>query len=58
MLGTVGMIITGLLPIFLTFGFSLNGVHTSFFSIYPVFFAFLVIGVGLTVKNQKSSKSA
>lgn len=58
MLGTIGMIITGLLHIFLAFGLSLNAVHTSFFSMYPVFFAFLVIGVGLTVKNQKSSKSA
>lgn len=51
-LGTVGMLVTSLMHILLALGFSITSAHSSFFMIYSTFLAFLVIGVGLSVKNN------
>lgn len=56
-IGTVGTIVISLLHIFLALGLSLTSVHSSFFVIYPIFIAFLMIGFGLTLKKQKASKT-
>lgn len=53
-IGTVGMIITSSLHIFLTLGLSISSAHSSFYIIYPTFIAFLAIGSGLTLKNQRA----
>jgi len=44
-IGTIGMILTACLHMFLALGLSLTNVHTAFFMIYPMFLAFLIIGV-------------
>lgn len=54
-IGTVGMIVTALLHIFLALGLSVTTAHTSFFVIYPMFLAMLFIGFGLTLKQIKSN---
>ncbi len=50
-IGTVGMIITSTLHMFLTLGLSVSSAHSSFYVIYPLFIAFLAIGFGLTLKK-------
>lgn len=57
-IGTVGMIITSILHIFLTLGLSISSAHSSFYVIYPAFIAFLAIGFGLTLKNQRELEKA
>jgi len=52
-IGTVGMIVTSALHIFLALGLSLSSAHSTFFIIYPTFLAFLAIGFGLTLLNQR-----
>lgn len=52
-IGTAGMIVIACLHIFFAVGLSLNVNHAVFFTLYPVFFAFLVLGIALTIKNQK-----
>ena len=54
-IGTVGMIVTALLHIFLALGLSVTTANTSFFVIYPMFLAMLFIGFGLTLKQIKSN---
>ncbi len=56
-IGTLGTVVISLLHIFLALGLSLTSVHSSFFVLYPIFFAFLMIGFGLTLKKQKETKS-
>lgn len=57
-IGTVGMIVTAILHIFLALVLSVSSAHSSFYVIYPTFIAFLAIGFGLTLKNQKESEIA
>ena len=52
-IGTIGIIITAVLHMFLTLGLSLSDVHSIFFILYPSFLSFLILGVAITVKNQK-----
>ncbi|MFD2919850.1 hypothetical protein ACFS6H_09045 [Terrimonas rubra] len=52
-IGTVGMMLTAILHIMLSFSFSLTATNKIFGLIYPTFMAFLIIGIGLTVKKQK-----
>lgn len=54
-IGTVGMILTAILHMFLSLGLSLTSVHATFFIMYPVFLSFLILGVVFTVKKQKAS---
>lgn len=54
-IGTVGMILTAAMHMFLSLGLSLTSVHKTFVVMYPVFFTFLLLGVVLTVKKQKVS---
>ena len=56
-IGTVGMIVTSTLHMFLTLGLSISSAHSSFYVMYPLFIAFLAIGFGLTLKKQKESKT-
>ncbi len=51
--GTLGMIITATLHIFLSLGLGLDAVHTAFFSLYPVFVSFLAIGFGQIMANTR-----
>ncbi len=53
-IGTVGIIVTACLHLFLALGLSLTSIHSVFFTVYPVFLAFLILGVVLTVKKQKA----
>lgn len=53
-IGTVGIIITACLHMFLALNLSLTSVHSTFFTLYPVFLTFSILGVVLTVKNQKT----
>jgi len=55
-IGTIGMIVTATLHIFLALGLSISSAHSSFYFIYPTFIAFLTIGFGLTLKNQKMTE--
>lgn len=51
-IGTVGMIVIASLHLFLALGLSLISIHAVFFTLYPVFLTFLILGVILTVKKQ------
>ncbi|MFV0151226.1 hypothetical protein NZD85_06660 [Empedobacter stercoris] len=53
-IGTVGMIVTACLHMFLALGLSLTSIHSVFFTLYPVFLTFLILGVVFTVKHQKT----
>lgn len=53
-IGTVGMILTACLHMFLALSLSLTSIHSTFFTLYSVFLIFLILGVVLTVKNQKN----
>lgn len=53
-IGTVGIIVTACLHLFLALGLSLTSIHSVFFTVYPVFLAFLILGVVLTVEKQKA----
>lgn len=55
-IGTVGTIVISSLHIFLALGVSLTAVHTTFFVLYPLFIALLIIGFALTLKKQKETK--
>lgn len=57
-IGTLGMIVTSILHLFLALGLSISSAHPSFYVIYPVFMAFLMIGFGLTLKKLKGQKTA
>lgn len=50
-IGTVGMIVIAVLHIFMAFGLSLTLSHSTFFTMYLLFFTFIILGVILTVKN-------
>lgn len=52
-IGTVGMIVIACLHIFLALGLNMNGIHTSFFMIYPIFLTLLILGVVFTVHKQR-----
>lgn len=56
-IGTVGMIVTASLHMFLALGLSVLSAHASFLVIYPIFVGFLAVGFGLTLKKQRESKS-
>ncbi|MDD2490404.1 MAG: hypothetical protein PHY26_04060 [Bacilli bacterium] len=56
-IGTFGIIITAILHIVLALGLSVVTNHTAFFVIYPSFIAFMIIGIALTMKNQKEAKT-
>jgi uncharacterized membrane protein len=53
-IGTVGMMVIACLHVFLALGLSLTSIHAVFFTLYPVFLTFLILGVILTVKKQKT----
>lgn len=53
-IGTFGTIITAIFHMFMSLGLSITSSHATFFVIYPIFIAFLFIGVALTVKAQKA----
>ncbi len=53
-IGTVGMILIACLHMFLALGLSMTSVHNTFFVLYSVFLNFLIPGVILTIKNQKT----
>ncbi len=51
-IGTIGVIVIAILHMFFALGLSLTN-HSVFFALYPTFTSFLIIGVGLTMKQQK-----
>ncbi|WP_158962184.1 hypothetical protein [Myroides fluvii] len=53
-IGTVGIIVTACLHMFLALSLALISIHSVFFTLYPVFLTFLIVGVTLTVKKQKT----
>jgi uncharacterized protein (DUF983 family) len=57
-IGTVGMIVIGLLHMFMALALSITSVHSTFFTLYPMFLAFLIAGVALTIKQQKAARAA
>ncbi len=56
-IGTGGIIVTSILHMFLALGLSVVLNHSIFFAIYPTFIAFLVIGMGLTLKKKKETET-
>lgn len=52
-IGTLGMAITAALHIFMSLALGLESVHSTFFSLYPVFVAFLAIGSGQIIRNTR-----
>jgi hypothetical protein len=44
-IGSVGMVVTALLHMLMAFVVAQSSVHKSFFIIYPVFAAFLTVGI-------------
>jgi len=56
-IGTVGMIVTSLLHMFLALELSITSAHAAFYTIYPTFAAFLAIGFGLTLKSQREAQT-
>lgn len=57
-IGTLGIIISAFLHIFLALGLSIASVHTSFFILYAMFSSFLIIGMGLTLQKQKQESKS
>lgn len=55
-IGTIGMVVVSVLHIFLALVLSLTSVHTAFGVLYPVFFAFLIMGVAFTIQVKKDSE--
>lgn len=53
-IGTIGMIVIASLHIILALSLSLTSAHATFFILYPVFLTFQILGVALSVKNQKN----
>jgi len=53
-IGTVGMILLACLHMFLALSLSLTSIHSTFFTLYPVFLTFLSSGIILTIKNKKT----
>lgn len=53
-IGTFGMIILSVLHIAMAFSIKSASVHTTFFTLYPVFLSFLALGFGLTLKKQRT----
>lgn len=53
-IGTVGIIVIACLHMFLALGLSLTSIHSVFFTLYPIFLSFLILGIVFTVKNQKN----
>lgn len=51
-IGTVGIIVTACLHIFLALSLSLISIHSVFFTLYPIFVTFLILGFVLTVKKR------
>ena len=54
-IGTIGMILTAVLHMFLAFIIHESSVHTAFFVMYPTFFSFLMIGTGQMIKASKTA---
>ena len=54
-IGTLGMIVIALLHVFLALGLELSSTHGAFFTIYPVFLTFIILGVTFTIKDQKNT---
>lgn len=54
-IGTIGMILTACFHMFLALGLSLTSIYSTFFTLYPVFLTFIILGVVFTVKKQKTT---
>jgi len=54
-IGTVGIIITALLHIFMTIYIPGPALHITFIILYPVFITFLLIGFWKILKEQKAT---
>jgi hypothetical protein len=52
-IGTIGMIVSGIFHLVLTLGLSLPAVHTTFYVLYSTFFAFLLLGIRFSLQPQK-----
>lgn len=57
-IGTVGMIVIGLLHMFMAWALSIASAHGTFFTLYPMFLAFLIVGVALTISREKAARAA
>jgi hypothetical protein len=55
-IGTVGMVVTAILHMFMAFVVAKPSVHTSFFVIYPVFAAFLTVGIIQIILEDRAIK--
>ena len=52
-IGTFGVVITAIIHIAFALGFGLSQGHSTFYVLYTMFATFLILGVALTVKDQK-----
>jgi len=53
-IGTVGMIVSAALHMFVALVLKQTGAHAGFFALYPTFTAFLVMGFGQMVKKPEA----
>ncbi|MGV8992498.1 MAG: hypothetical protein ACOH1O_00220 [Flavobacterium sp.] len=53
-IGTFGIIISAVLHMIMAWGLSLTQVNSAFFILYSSFATFLILGIALTVKDQKN----
>ena len=54
-IGTLGMIVIALLHIFLALALEIYSANNAFFSIYPVFLTFIILGVAFTINDEKNT---
>lgn len=54
--GTVGLIVSATLHIFMALSLALPAVHSIFFTLYAMFGAFLIIGTAQVIAAQKLVK--
>jgi hypothetical protein len=55
-LGTVGMVITGIVQVFLGLFLEIDGTLSSFMPLYMVWLTFLIIGTTQLIKTAKVTK--
>jgi len=55
-IGSIGMMVTSVLHIFIALVVEIPKVHTVFFVLYPMFLSFMMMGFGMTLRLQKVKK--
>ncbi|AZI31768.1 hypothetical protein [Kaistella carnis] len=54
-IGTFGIILTAIMHIIFALLFEIISAHSIFFTLYPTFIAFLILGTAIIFKKEKES---